>query len=481
MKKQLLLTIGFFCLLVLSPIVKAQTSITIEEISYPISIVETLPVTPDVTYTRYDIPDFPLKFSVLRIDRRAQDLKIEAWSGLDYTFAGKEHPQDVSVRKTTNDFEVIAAINGDFFGSFPCAAEMVQGELSQRVLSPEFCVDGDDCSPHIAFDADNKPLIDVMRFNPYVAHLDGKKYDVNSVNNSWRGENFLNIYNAYYESEQTTTNEWGVEYLVAPVGGRWLPDENGNITCVIEKIRAIGDVNKLDIEKGKAVLSGHGEARTFLEEAGLGDEIYVNWGAYLDDNPGISNFTNLVGGNTICLKNSVAQPYGPTDGDREKMRHPRTAVGYSNDGNYVYFYVVDGRQTGMAGVTTRELADICKFAGADIALNLDGGGSSSMVVNGVIKNSAFERRDVVNGLLVAKTSGSSDIKIVAKDTTADAITVIRTESGLQAQFTGTATIMLYDLRGCLLDKTKATDSYSRVLHRGIYIIQVNGKAIKVVL
>ena len=479
MKKQLLLVLGLFCLLAFSPILKAQ-NITINGNSYSIETVETLEVTPDVTYTRYDLPDFPLKFSVLQIDRRAKDLKIEAWSGLDYTWIGKEHPQDVSVRKTTDDFEVIAAINGDFFGSLPCAAEMVQGELSQKVTSVEFCVDGDDCGPHIAFDADNKPLIDVMRFYPYVEHLDGEKYRVNNLNQSWRGEDYMNIYNAYYEFDQPQTNEWGIEYLVAPVGGQWLPDENGNIKCVIEKIRPLADTNRMDIEEGKAILSGHGAAREFLQKTEIGDEIYVNWGLQLDDNPEIFNLTNLVGGNTIFLKNSEPQDYWPTDGARERDRHPRTAVGYSNDGNYVYFYVVDGRQTGMAGVSTRELADICKFAGADIALNLDGGGSSTMVVNGNIKNSAFERRAVVNGLLVGKVSGGDNHIKVPKDV-ADAVTVMRTGNGLQVQFTGAATVLLYDARGCLLDKTKATDSYSRVLSSGVYILNVNGKAMKVVL
>jgi hypothetical protein len=179
------------------------------------------------------------------------------------------------------------------------------------------------------------------------------------------------------------------------------------VKCIIEKIRPIspgvGATEKMDIVPGKAVLSGHGLARTFLEKKGVGDEIYVNWGVTLENNPQMKAFTNIVAGGTICLKNAVRQPYVATDTSREKDRHPRTSVGYNNERTKVYFVVVDGRQTGVTvGVSTRELADIMAYAGADNALNLDGGGSSAMAINKEIKNTPSERRNVVNGLLLAK-------------------------------------------------------------------------------
>ena len=60
------------------------------------------------------------------------------------------------------------------------------------------------------------------------------------------------------------------------------------------------------------------------------------------------------------------------------QRHPRTAIGTDKKGN-VYLVVVDGRSAGNAeGVTIAELTKICAWLGMRDAINLDGGGSSTM-------------------------------------------------------------------------------------------------------
>jgi hypothetical protein len=63
--------------------------------------------------------------------------------------------------------------------------------------------------------------------------------------------------------------------------------------------------------------------------------------------------------------------------------HPRSAVGYSRNGRYLYLVVVDGRQPHYSeGMTLRELAEFMLSLGAQYAMNLDGGGSSALVVEG---------------------------------------------------------------------------------------------------
>ena len=63
--------------------------------------------------------------------------------------------------------------------------------------------------------------------------------------------------------------------------------------------------------------------------------------------------------------------------------HPRTAAGISQDGRYLYLLVVDGRQPGVSeGMSLVELAAWMKQLGCWDAINLDGGGSSTLVVKG---------------------------------------------------------------------------------------------------
>ena len=87
--------------------------------------------------------------------------------------------------------------------------------------------------------------------------------------------------------------------------------------------------------------------------------------------------------------------------------HPRTAIGIDRDTGQVLMLVVDGRQSFSRGYTMVELANLMTTLGAEDALNLDGGGSSTLLAldpNGVlgVRNSpsdGFERH-VANGLEV---------------------------------------------------------------------------------
>lgn len=87
--------------------------------------------------------------------------------------------------------------------------------------------------------------------------------------------------------------------------------------------------------------------------------------------------TQALAGNHMLLKDSVV--VAPED----KTLHPRTAVAINSSGTTLWLIVVDGRQPKYSeGVTLWELAEIALEVGADIALNLDGGGSSTMVMRG---------------------------------------------------------------------------------------------------
>jgi exopolysaccharide biosynthesis protein len=93
----------------------------------------------------------------------------------------------------------------------------------------------------------------------------------------------------------------------------------------------------------------------------------------------ISNVFNAVTGSGIIVEDGLNvggdTPYG--DGADP---NPRTSVGLSQDGRYLYVVVIDGRQPGYSvGTTSMETADIMIGFGAYTAINLDGGGSTDLV------------------------------------------------------------------------------------------------------
>lgn len=83
-------------------------------------------------------------------------------------------------------------------------------------------------------------------------------------------------------------------------------------------------------------------------------------------------------------------------------RHPRTAVGVTAEGKLL-LVTVDGRQPMSAGMTLGELAQLMKQLGATDAINLDGGGSTTLAIRGgLIVNSPSEGRErpVANAIVV---------------------------------------------------------------------------------
>ncbi len=91
-------------------------------------------------------------------------------------------------------------------------------------------------------------------------------------------------------------------------------------------------------------------------------------------------------------------------------RHPRTLLGYTSDG-WLYFVVVDGRFPSMAdGMSISELQVLCESLGLYEAINLDGGGSSTLwtqssgVINHPYDNQVFDHEGerVVPNVIIVK-------------------------------------------------------------------------------
>ena len=91
-------------------------------------------------------------------------------------------------------------------------------------------------------------------------------------------------------------------------------------------------------------------------------------------------------------------------------RHPRTAVGFSRDRRTLFLAVVDGRSQISVGMQCTELADLMDGLGAWDALNLDGGGSTTMWIegDGVVNVPSDGAQRVVANHLAVLASGSGD-------------------------------------------------------------------------
>lgn len=121
--------------------------------------------------------------------------------------------------------------------------------------------------------------------------------------------------------------------------------------------------------------------------------------------PEWENVNHIISGGPYLVKNEQIfvdlseQKLGAIGG-----RNPRTAIGYTKDGNLV-LVAVDGREGSSIGMTLRELASFMKEIGCVNAMNLDGGGSTVMYVKGQIVNRPQNKGGIAisNALTVSKS------------------------------------------------------------------------------
>jgi hypothetical protein len=129
--------------------------------------------------------------------------------------------------------------------------------------------------------------------------------------------------------------------------------------------------------------------------------------------PWRADWNTVVGGWQILLDQNFewTSAYDTSCGDFCKVPHPRTAVGLSADRKTMWWVMVEGRQGSLTGLTLSDTTRVFKRLGAEWALNLDGGGSSGMIlngrrINGRPLNEPMERR-VANCLGVLTTGAEN--------------------------------------------------------------------------
>jgi hypothetical protein len=170
----------------------------------------------------------------------------------------------------------------------------------------------------------------------------------------------------------TRTNTAGVEVVVA--GG------------VVREVRPAGGNSAIPVDG--VVVSAHGGARTTLSALQPGDPVSITISvSSASGDPRWQELRHVVcGGPRLLAAGHVVASGEGFARSFLNRRHPRTALGRAPDGTVVLL-VADGRSPlHSLGMTTTELALELRRWGASDAINLDGGGSSTMVVRGRVVN-----------------------------------------------------------------------------------------------
>ncbi|HEY6102889.1 MAG TPA: phosphodiester glycosidase family protein [bacterium] len=304
---------------------------------------------------------------VLRVDPSSPAIQIRPVLAGDVDL-GAETTSVIATR-----YDALAGINGGYFGGSgrPLGMIVIDGKLISAPL-PKRTV--------FAISRTGQPVIGAFEFNGHVVTPDQTALWVSAVNRPPHAQGVA-VYTPEYGP---LTPDLGVAVLVrhdvveAFFNGRTLIPEDGYVLTA----------NRADA----ALLTGH---------LGLGQRITLR----LQIHPNV-DVLNALGGGPRLVKNGQAQVPFAWEWFTLRFhdtRAPRTAVGFTSAGKLI-FVTVDGRSARNTGMTLRELADLMVRLGAVEAMNLDGGGSATMVVGGRIVNEPSDGRErpIGSALLVLR-------------------------------------------------------------------------------
>lgn len=287
---------------------------------------------------------------------------------------------------------VTGAINGSYFwGSDQGYLPMYLISYRDRLINAGIIASGYDqyVNQPIAFgiDKSGKGKIDTYNLDLTFTRA-GQTYGITSTDKT-RTTNNMILYTPLYPHTTTQTNELGVEVVISGVEGGTELHFGETVTGTVTGIRNRGDKTASTIPKDGFVLSAHGDEAANLKDIQIGEQISVS--ANIDDAWKGASFM-LTSGPELVKNGQVSIAIDPNS-DRAKQIAPRTAIAVDKTGTKVFMVTVDGRQVTSRGMTFKELANYLVSIGADSALALDGGGSTTMAVRkpGDVNVSLFNR------------------------------------------------------------------------------------------
>jgi hypothetical protein len=359
---------------------------------------------PGVAYRRFVDARGPWVVSLVRVDLRRADVALRHARAND-SLRSRERTSAMVRRADGGGTRVLAAVNADFFDLKSGENEnnqVIAGEWWKGLKVTDSPYDTyDNVHTQLAIDSLRRPSMDRFLF---VAHAwaHGVETPILTLNATPTGtyEGTALFTARYGASTPRDTTRPAAEAPLALAGRR-------GDTAIYLRRGPVAASSGTSIPRDGAVLSAYGSRVAAVQALAEGDTVRIVLGMTLARRPPalvIGGWPRIlrdgrdVAGDAATLEGTISR--------NAEVRHPRTAVGFSRDSTTLFLVVVDGRSTASVGMTLVELAALMRRVGAWQALNFDGGGSTTMVVDGAVVNvpsDATGEREVGNALLVVRT------------------------------------------------------------------------------
>ncbi len=363
-----------------------------------------------VTFTTYNAPG-PNRVHVVAADALRAEYKLKVgWAQGKRYYTARERTSQISARYDhPPEEDVLAAINGSFFDAANPPRLVGIGQTDGQMLdTPTF-------NPSYTYHTvmvgpSRRPVVRTNFAHAYgtIRFADGHQMPLNQYNFTMSGPlvpiNGTTVFTPHFDTSTRTSfinPSLAVEVAVGDVSYPMRGDKE--ISGVITAIHAPTAGNN-PIPAGGLVLSAWGStASEILAHAQPGARLGVR---IASGAPEYNNSDNALTGMGWIIRDGATYPTGWTSlesGASPYSRNPRTVLAWN--AQQWFLVVCDGRSTPSVGMTFQEMADfLTGTLGATDAVNYDGGGSSTIVVDGTVRNvpSDGSERYVANAILLVR-------------------------------------------------------------------------------
>ncbi|WP_238357708.1 stalk domain-containing protein [Cohnella zeiphila] len=310
---------------------------------------------------------------VVQVDLTNPYVQLNAMTGKAGSVTARQ-----SVGGMAKETGAVAGINGDVFNT---ATSSEGAPLGAEIRSGELISSTSKLTGMYAFGVtkDRTPIIDEFSFSGTVQAADGSTFPLTGVNKSAYKTEPDDAY-SHADAMYIYTDNWTASQR--PMNSGTTPTEALVVDGVVTEVSDGQEITTPVPENGY-ILRGHKSAADFIRtHLSVGTQVTSNYSLTSLTNGKTydpSSFQMMVSGHTILVDNGKASSFSrDVSGLSGSSARARTAVGYSQDGKTAYLITVE-ENGGLKGVPLSQLQDIMVKLGVWKGVNMDGGGSTTMV------------------------------------------------------------------------------------------------------
>lgn len=335
-------------------------------------VANTTELSPGIQHQKYNQGN--KNFNTISIDLNSLSAKVGL--GISQPNGSKMSTTKLATSRSSYGYRIVGAMNASFFN-------MSTGENSYLVAKNNEIFQGsfvstlknEYVSEPIAFGILKNGKGEIDHFETkYSVTVDGKNIAIDGVNRK-RLIDDLVIYTPQYFNRSTDAGKYGEEYIIElerPLAktmfGQKVKGKVKNIEGYMQGGNAV-------IPKNGLVISAHGKRRQELQLLQVGKELTIDFG--IEDKWMDAAF--ILGSGPLLVKDGKPYLTIDTNSWRAKQITARSAVAISKDKSKVHLITVDATRTG-GGMNLIDFANHLAQLGYDRAINMDGGGSTTMAV-----------------------------------------------------------------------------------------------------